>query len=101
MGHGAQAFGGNQLARLAADAVRLVLDAHQGGLQALDELQLTLGQAGGLFLGQGIGAFLQHLVRGGSVVRVITVRARQAGFEHIVVTLGQLQLVQDDGAKFF
>ena len=48
----AQALLGDELARDAADAVGLVLNAHQGGLQILDELVLALGHLAGLLLGE-------------------------------------------------
>ena len=46
MRHGTQTLGRNQLARLTANAIGLVLNTHQGRLQSLDKLQLTLSQTG-------------------------------------------------------
>ena len=39
MGHSAEAFLRDELARLAADTVDLILDTAQSGLQVVDELQ--------------------------------------------------------------
>ena len=46
MGHCAQTFFGNEFARDAADAVGLVFNAHESGLQSLDELLLSGRQVG-------------------------------------------------------
>ncbi len=63
---------GDELAGDAADAVGLVLDAHEGGLEVLDELVLALREGAGLFLGKLEGAVVLHrLERGGGVQDVI------------------------------
>ena len=59
--HRAQPFLGDQLARNAANAIGLVLDAHQGVLQVHDVLLLAGGQLGGFLLAHHVTAVFQQL----------------------------------------
>ena len=51
MRHGAEALLGDQLARDAVDAVRLVVNTQQGSLQSLDKLLLAHGHVDQFLLG--------------------------------------------------
>ena len=74
----AESLLGNELAGDAADAVALVLDAHEGGLEVLDELVLALGEGAGLFLGKLEGAVVLHRLEGGGGVQDVV----PAGVHH-------------------
>lgn len=80
---------GDELARLAADAIRLVLDTHESCLQALDKLHLTLGQTHGLLLGERVGTLFQNLIGRSRVVVRIIVTIAQRALQVVVVALGQ------------
>ena len=69
---------GDELAGDAADAVGLVLDAHERGLQVLDELVLALGEGTGFFLGKLEGAVVLHRLEGGGGVQDVV----PAGVHH-------------------
>ena len=98
MWHGAQTFLGNQLACLAADAVGLVLDAHQSGLQTSDELLGTLTLVHERLLGKCFRAFLQGVIRGVGFIIVHTVPIDFLN-EDLVIALGSSEFLVDELAE--
>ena len=95
VGHEAEPFLGNQLARDAADAVGLVLDADERGLEVLDELVLARGELARLLLGLRCGPFFQDLERGRGVFRVVAAAVVDLGLQHLVVAACLREFLQD------
>ena len=96
MGYGAQALGRNELSRDAVDAVGLIVDAHQGGAQTLDELLLSCCKLHQVFLRLCLAALLQSLVGGRCVIHIVRVTVGQGIHHLVIVTLGQCKFLKDD-----
>ena len=95
MGHSAQTLIGDAITGLAADAVGLVLDAAQGCLEIVDELQQTLSHATCFSLGEGSSAVMDCLKGGLCVGYVIALIVDGTLTQEIVIADSLLELLHD------
>ena len=98
--HEAQALFGDELAGHAADAVGLVLDAHESTFQVLDELVLALGHLAGLLLGElECAVVLDGAERGRRVLDVVGAVMHHDLAKGVVLRLGLGELLFDNGLE--
>ena len=100
VGYRAQALLGNELTRGTADAVGLVLDAHESGLQLLYELALALGQTRGLLLAESVCTLFKHLEGGRRVGHVVAFVVHERGAQSVVLALCLFYLGKDKLLEF-
>ena len=85
--NGTETFLGYKLAGGSADSVCLVLYSHQGGLEMLNELHLTLCQAAALLFAESGGTFFKHFECGRRIGHIIAFGIVYACLQKLIIGL--------------
>lgn len=93
VGHGAQAFLGNQFSGVHANAIRAVLDADQGVFELLDEFLLPGGQLVQVLFFERVGPVFEQFRAARRVVGATVVALVELVFYVIQFATGKVELL--------